>query len=49
MDILQDHLTRARASGGVFARWGLRLPRTIQLAQRQRDGLARPPEPIHGG
>ena len=38
MDILQDHLTRARASGGVFARsvarppWGLRLPGTIQLA-----------------
>ena len=38
MDILEDHLTRARASGGVFARsvaqppWGLRLPGTIQLA-----------------
>src|ERR1700726_4673011 len=38
MDVLQDHLTRARASGGVFARsgaqppWGLRLPGTIQLA-----------------
>ena len=38
MDILQDHLARARASGGVFARsvarppWGLRLPGTIQLA-----------------
>lgn len=38
MDLLQDHLTRARASGGVFARsvaqppWGLRLPGTIQLA-----------------
>ena len=38
MDILQDHLIRARASGGVFARsvarspWGLRLPGTIQLA-----------------
>src|SRR5712664_4586566 len=38
VDILQDHLTRARASGGVFARsvarppWGLRLPGTIQLA-----------------
>ena len=38
MDILQDHLARARASGGVFARSvaspprGLRLPGTIQLA-----------------
>ena len=38
MDILQDHLARARASGGVFARsvarppWGLRLSGTIQLA-----------------
>jgi AraC-like DNA-binding protein len=38
VDILQDHLIRARASGGVFARsvarspWGLRLPGTIQLA-----------------
>lgn len=38
MDILQEHLVRARASGGVFARsiavapWGLRLPGTIQLA-----------------
>ena len=38
MDLLQDHLTRARASGGVFARtvakppWGLRLAGTIQLA-----------------
>ena len=38
MDILQEHLIRARASGGVFARsvaippWGLRLPGTIQLA-----------------
>ncbi|MFD5510438.1 AraC family transcriptional regulator [Streptomyces sp. NPDC127051] len=38
MDLLQDHLTRARASGGVFARtvaeppWGLRLSGTIQLA-----------------
>ena len=38
MDVLQDHLARARASGGVFARsvaqppWGLRLPGTIQLA-----------------
>ena len=35
MDILQDHLVRARASGGVFARsvarppWGLRLPGTM--------------------
>ena len=35
MDVLQDHLARARASGGVFARsvaqppWGLRLPGTI--------------------
>src|SRR6266436_6605967 len=38
MDLLQDHLARARASGGVFARtvarppWGLRLAGTIQLA-----------------
>jgi AraC-like DNA-binding protein len=38
MDLLQDHLVRARASGGVFARtvaappWGLRLSGTIQLA-----------------
>ena len=38
MDILLEHLIRARASGGVFARsvaippWGLRLPGTIQLA-----------------
>jgi AraC-like DNA-binding protein len=38
MDVLQEHLARARASGGVFARsvarppWGLRLPGTIQLA-----------------
>jgi AraC-like DNA-binding protein len=38
VDILQDHLARARASGGLFARsvahppWGLRLPGTIQLA-----------------
>lgn len=38
MDILQEHLVRARASGGVFARsiavgpWGIRLPGTIQLA-----------------
>lgn len=38
MDVLQAHLVRARASGGVFARsvvrspWGLRLPGTIQLA-----------------
>ena len=38
MDLLQDHLTRARASGGVFARtvaappWGLWLSGTIQLA-----------------
>lgn len=38
VDLLQDHLARARASGGVFARtaaappWGLRLPGTIQLA-----------------
>lgn len=35
---MQEHLVRARASGGVFARsiavapWGLRLPGTIQLA-----------------
>lgn len=38
VDVLQEHLTRARASGGVFARsvvrppWGLCLPGTIQLA-----------------
>lgn len=38
MDVFQEHLLRARASGGVFARsvavppWGLRLPGTIQLA-----------------
>jgi AraC-like DNA-binding protein len=38
VDVLQEHLIRARASGGVFARsvavppWGLRLPGTIQLA-----------------
>jgi AraC-like DNA-binding protein len=38
VDVLQEHLSRARASGGVFARsvaqppWGLRLPGTIQLA-----------------
>lgn len=38
MDLLQDHLVRARASGGVFARsaaappWGLQLPGAIQLA-----------------
>src|SRR6202790_4290568 len=38
MDVLQAHLVRARASGGVFARsvarppWGLRLPGTIPLA-----------------
>lgn len=38
MDIFQEHLVRARASGGVFARsvavapWGLRLPGSIQLA-----------------
>lgn len=38
MDVLQEHLARARASGGVFARsvarapWGLRLPGSIQLA-----------------
>ena len=38
MDLLQAHLTRARASGGAFARtlatppWGLRLSGTIQLA-----------------
>jgi AraC-like DNA-binding protein len=38
VDVLQDHLAIARASGGVFARsvaqppWGLRLPGTIQLA-----------------
>ena len=37
MDVLQEHLLRARASGGVFARsvavapWGLRLPGAIQL------------------
>ena len=38
MDVLQEHLVRARASGGVFARstavapWGLRFPGSIQLA-----------------
>ncbi len=38
VDVLQEHLTRARASGGVFARsvarppWGVHLPGTIQLA-----------------
>jgi len=38
VDILQDHLARTRASGGVFARsvvrppWGLRLPGAIQLS-----------------
>jgi AraC-like DNA-binding protein len=38
VDPLQDHLVRARASGGVFARtvapppWGLRLAGSIQLA-----------------
>lgn len=38
MDLLDDHLTRARASGAVFARtvaappWGLRLGGSIQLA-----------------
>jgi AraC-like DNA-binding protein len=38
MDILQDYLVRARASGAVFARsvalppWGLTLPGSIQLA-----------------
>jgi AraC-like DNA-binding protein len=38
VDVLQEHLIRARASGGVFARsvarppWGLCLPGTIQLA-----------------
>jgi AraC-like DNA-binding protein len=38
MDLLQAHLTRARASGGIFARtlarppWGLRLSGTIHLA-----------------
>ncbi len=38
MDLLQNHLARARASGGVFARtvttppWGLRLSGSIQLA-----------------
>ena len=37
MDLLQEHLVRARASGGVFARtvarppWGICLPGTIQL------------------
>lgn len=37
MDVLQTHLLRARASGGLFARsvarppWGLRLPGGIQL------------------
>jgi AraC-like DNA-binding protein len=38
VDVLQEHLARARASGGVFARsvamppWGLRLPGSIELA-----------------
>jgi AraC-like DNA-binding protein len=38
VDILQEHLIRARASGGVFARsaavppWGIRFPGIIQLA-----------------
>ncbi len=38
MDLLHDHLLRARASGGVFARsvavppWGLTLPGSIQLS-----------------
>ena len=38
MDILQEHLVRARSSGGVFARsiaqppWGLLMPGDIQLA-----------------
>ena len=38
MDLLENHLARARASGGVFARtvtappWGLRLSGSIQLA-----------------
>ena len=38
MDILQEHLIRAHASGGVFARsaavppWGIRFPGAIQLA-----------------
>jgi AraC-like DNA-binding protein len=38
MDILQDHLARTRALGGIFARsvalppWGLVLPGTIQLS-----------------
>jgi len=38
VDVLQEHLIRARASGGVFARsaavppWGIRFPGTIQLA-----------------
>src|ERR1700722_4515848 len=38
MDVLQEHLVRARASGGVFARsvarppWGVCLPGTIGLA-----------------
>jgi AraC-like DNA-binding protein len=38
VDVLQEHLARARASGGVFARsvarppWGLCLPGTIELA-----------------
>ena len=38
MDLLYDHLARARASGAVFARtvatppWGLRLGGSIQLA-----------------
>src|SRR5260370_16663805 len=37
MDILQEHLVRARSSGGVFAKaavvppWGIALPGSIQL------------------
>ena len=37
MDILQEHLGRARSSGGVFAKaavlppWGIALPGSIQL------------------
>ena len=38
MDLLHEHLTRARATGAVFARsialppWGLTLPGSIQLS-----------------
>ena len=46
MDVLQDHLARARASGGVFARsvaqppWGLRLPGTIHSVTEDITAIA---------